>query len=118
MLDTSFYCYSCLFLFCLLSAGAALPTAHAEIGDLPVPLLDVPSAALLHSANGVEVSTGISSNTYSTMVSSAGTDFRMSLVVFRKSCVPLDIISSHSISHKFAPNHFVFSSVFIQSPLR
>mmetsp|Transcript_61952 Transcript_61952/g.108957 ORF Transcript_61952/g.108957 Transcript_61952/m.108957 type:complete len:1520 (-) Transcript_61952:123-4682(-) len=51
--------------------ATALPTAHAEIGDLPVPLLDVPSAALLHSANGVEVSTGISNNTYSAMVSSA-----------------------------------------------
>ena len=110
MLDFSlFLTFSVVYLF----TATALPTAHAEIGDLPVPLLDVPSAALLHSANGVEVSTGISNNTYSAMVSSAGTDFRMSLVVFRRSCVCLDIFPSHSISHKFAHNHLCFSSVFI-----
>lgn len=55
--------------------ATSLPAAHAEIGDLPVPLLDVPSAALLHTTNGVEISTGASSNSYSAMASSAGEYF-------------------------------------------
>ena len=82
MLDFSIFL---TFLCCLfLSTASALPSAHAEIGNLPVPLLDVPSAALLHSANGVEVSTGISNSTYSTMVSSAGTYLTMRLLFLRK----------------------------------
>jgi len=36
--------------------AALLPPCHAEIGDLPVPLLDVGTAALVHSTTGVEIS--------------------------------------------------------------